>query len=156
MKPITPRTLDWMPQAPVHVTRTRRIDAPQDTVWAAIADHAGWSEWFGPITEVEPLEPPTGVGGHRRVHVGKLQFEEDFLAWDEGSRFAFCVTHMSVPVIRSLVEDVQLRADGAATIVSYTQAIDPKAAFVLAPILRRGAAKQIDGGLEGLANHLGG
>ena len=156
MKPITPRTLDWIPQAPVKITRTRRIDAPQATVWEAIADHAGWADWFGPITLVEPLEPPTGVGGHRRVHVGKLAFEEEFLAWDEGSRFAFCVTHMSVRAVRSLVEDVTLRSDGSATIVDYTQAIEPRAAFILAPILRRGAAKQIDAGLEGLATHVGG
>ncbi|MDE0804284.1 MAG: SRPBCC family protein [Acidimicrobiales bacterium] len=156
MKPITPRTLDWIPQAPVNVTRTRRIDAPKDKVWAAIADHAGWAEWFGPITKVEPLEPPAGVGGHRRVHIGKVRIEEEFLAWDEGSRFAFCVTHMTIPAIRSLVEDVTLRADGDATIVSYTQAIEPRAAFLLAPVLRRGAAKQIDAGLAGLANHVGG
>ena len=156
MKPITPRTLDWIPQAPVKVSRTRRIHAPQDKVWAAIADHAGWADWFGPITKVEPLEPPTGVGGHRRVHIKSLQVEEEFLAWDEGTRFAFCVTHVSVPAIRSMVEDVQLRAVGDTTTVVYTQAIDPKMAFLLAPVLRRGAAKQLDAGLEGLATHVGG
>ncbi|WP_436792721.1 SRPBCC family protein [Actinospongicola halichondriae] len=154
MKPITPRTLDWIDQAPVNVTRSRRIEAPQDVVWAAIADHAGWAEWFGPITKVEPLEPPTGVGGHRRVHIQAMKIEEEFLAWDEGSRFAFCVTHMSVRAIRSLVEDVRLSPDGDATTVSYTQAFDPKASRLVAPLLRRGAAKQIDAGLEGLANHV--
>ncbi len=154
MKQITPRTLDWIAQAPVNVTGSRRIEAPQDVVWAAIADHAGWSDWFGPITKVEPLEPPTGVGGHRRVHIRSLAVEEEFLAWDEGSRFAFCVTHMTVPAIRSMVEDVRLTPDGDATTVSYTQAIDPRAARLVAPLLRRGAAKQIDAGLAGLAAHV--
>ncbi len=154
MKPITPRPLGWIDQAPVKVTRSRRIEASQDVVWAAIADHEGWSQWFGPITRVEPLDPPSGVGGRRRVHIRSLAMEEEFLAWDEGSRFAFCVTHMTVPVIRSLVEDVRLTPDGDATTVSYTQAFEPKASKLFAPILRRGAPKQIDGGLEGLAHHV--
>lgn len=156
MKPITPRTLDWIPQAPANVTRTRRIDAPQDKVWAAIADHAGWADWFGPITKVEPLDPPAGVGGHRRVHIGKVRIEEEFLAWDEGERFAFCVTHMTIPVVTSIVEDIVLRTDGDATVVSYTQAIEPKFAKLVAPILSRALPKQLDTGLEGLANHVGG
>jgi uncharacterized protein YndB with AHSA1/START domain len=154
MKPITPQTLDWIDRAPVRITRTRRIDAPEDVVWAAIADHAGWAQWFGPITEVEPLEPPSGVGGHRRVHIRSVKVEEEFLAWDEGSRFAFCVTHSSMPGIVSMVEDIQLTGEGDATTVSYTQAIQPKAPRVLGPVLRRAIPKQLDAGLDGLAKHV--
>ncbi len=156
MKQLTPKTLDWIDQAPVSITRTRRIDAPQEKVWAAIADHAGWADWFGPITKVEPLEPPTGVGGHRRVHIKSVKIEEEFLAWDEGTRFAFCVTHSSLPGITSIVEDVRLVPDGGATSVSYTQAMAPKAPRLFAPILRRVLPRQIDAGLEGLAKHVGG
>ncbi len=156
MRKITARTLDWIDRAPVSVTRTRRIAAPREKVWAAVADHAGWADWFGPITKVEPLEPPTGVGGHRRVHIKMVKVEEEFLAWDEGSRFAFCVTHASLPGITSMVEDVQLADDGDATIVSYTQAIEPKAPRLVAPVLRRAIPKQLDDGLEGLARHVGG
>lgn len=157
MKPTMPRALDWMEQAPVCVTRTRRIAADPDRVWAAIADHEGWSDWFGPITKVERIGSGEGVGGGRRVHIKSLSVEEEFLAWEPGARFAFTVVRANRSGIRSMVEDVRLSPEGdTATTVSYTQAIDPIGAVVTAPILRRVIPKTIDNGLAGLATHLGG
>ncbi len=157
MKPITPKPLDWISSAPVSVTRTRRIAAPSDQVWAAIADHEGWPAWFEPLTAVERLDAADGVGGHRRVHIRKVAVEEEFLAWEPGERFAFTVTHANMPGIKSMVEEVRLVADGEhATTVSYTQAIQPAAATVTAPLLRRLVPKAIDKGLAGLARLLEG
>ena len=157
MKQITRRPLDWIDQAPVNVTRTRRIGVPRDQVWSVIADHERWPEWFGPVTRVEPLEPAEGVGGRRRVHIKSTSVEEEFLAWEPGSRFAFTVTHSTTPAIRSMVEDVRLVPDGPdATTVSYTQAIDPLGGSVAAPLLRRFAARTLDSALAGLAGHVGG
>ena len=155
MKPITPRTLEWIGAAPVSVTRTRRIAAPKDRVWSVIADHEGWSRWFEPITAVERIDAADDVGGHRRVHIRSVAVEEEFLAWEPGERFAFTVTHANKPGITSMVEDVRLVADGdEATTVSYTQAIQPFAATVTAPLLRRFIPKAIDKGLAGLARLL--
>lgn len=157
MKPITPRTLDWMDQAPVLATRTRRIAATPDRVWAAIADHEGWVEWFGPITAVERIGDGEGVGGGRRVHIKSIAVEEEFLAWEPGARFAFTVTRANRSGIRSMVEDVRLTPEGdTATTVAYTQAIDPMGARVTAPLLRRVIPRTIDRGLAGLAAHVGG
>ena len=54
MTPITPRPLDWIDSAPVRASRSRRIAQPPAVVWAAIADHAGWSEWFPRLVAVTP------------------------------------------------------------------------------------------------------
>lgn len=157
MKPITRRSLDWIDQAPVSVTRSRRIAATPDRIWEAIADHEGWVEWFGPITKVEVLDRGEGVGGGRRVHIKSVAVDEEFLVWEPGSRFAFTLTHANKSGIRSMVEDVQLTPVGdSATTVSYTQALDPIGAKVTAPVLRRLLPKTLDKGLAGLATHVGG
>ncbi len=157
MKPITAQTIDWIPRAPVSVTRTRSIAADRDRVWATIADHEGWVDWFGPITQVERLDAADAVGGHRRVHIRRIAVEEEFLAWDPGERFAFTITHSNAPGITAMVEDVRLTADGEhATNVSYTQAVQPVGGKLTAPLLRLLVPKAIDQGLAGLAKHLGG
>lgn len=150
MKPLTRRTLDWMPQAPVVVTRSVTTSAPPEVVWKLIADHEGWPDWFDGLTEVEPMEPPEGVGGHRRVHLGPIVVEEEFLAWEPGSRFAFVVTHANRRLMTSMVEDVRLTPAGEGTEVSYTQAVEPRFGF-MSPLLRRAFGRTLDKGLAGLA-----
>lgn len=157
MKPLTRQTLDWIDRAPVRVTRTRRIAVTADRVWDALADHERWPEWFTTITSVEVLGSGEGIGGRRRVRIRSLAVEEEFLAWEPGRRFAFTVTHASVGGIRSMVEDLQLTPAGdTATTVSYTQAVEPVAARIIAPLLRRSLGRALDGGLASLAAHVGG
>lgn len=157
MKPITPQTLDWIDRAPVSITRSRRIAATPDRVWEAIADHESWPQWFDALTEVERLGSGEGVGGRRRVHIKSIAVEEEFLAWEPGARFAFTLTGASKPLVRSMVEDIRLTPAGdTATTVSYTQAIQPVAAKLLGPVLRLGIPRALDGGLAGLARHVGG
>ena len=155
MKALTPRTLEWIDHAPVRITRTKRIPQPPGRVWEAIAAHERWPEWFPSVDRIEALDPSEGVGGRRRVHIGSLTVEEEFLAWDPGARFAFVVTHSSKPGIRSMVEEVRLVPDGPdATTVTYTQAIEPVGARLTAPVVRRVAARALEGALTGLAAHV--
>ena len=156
MKALTPRSLEWIDHAPVRITRARRIPEPPQRVWEAIADHERWPEWFPSVTRVEALDPAEGVGGRRRVHIGSVTVEEEFLVWEPGARFAFVVTHSSKPGIRSMVEDVRLVPDGpSATTVTYTQAIEPVGARLVAPVVRKLAGRALDGALAGLTTHLG-
>lgn len=163
MAALTPRPLEWIDQAPVRATRTRRIEAPVTTVWAAIANHTGWADWFGPITRVEPGDPAEGVGGTRRVIVGKVEVDEEFTAWDppesdqSPARFAFTVVASTGPGLRSMNEDVRLTPAGDdATTVSYTMALDPKGARILRPVLEPVLRKALDKALAGLAAHVEG
>lgn len=156
MKPMTHRTLDWIDHAPVTVTEERRIGVSVERVWQAIADHEGWADWFGAITRIERVGSGEGVGGGRRVFLrGGIKAEEEFLAWEPGERFAFVLMSSSMPGMKSMVEDVQLLPDGGgATIVRYTQAVEPAAPRVMGPILRTALSKGIQSGLAGLEKHL--
>lgn len=158
MKPMTPRPLEWIDIAPVRASRSRRIAAPPDAVWAAIADHAGWASWFPNITRVEPGERAEGVGGTRVVHIGTaLEAHEEFVAWDPGSRFAFTLVGASRPGLRSMNEDVRVTPDGpAACTVTYTMGLDLPGARFLRPVLAPVMRKVIGDGLAGLAAHVGG
>lgn len=152
MKPTTPRTLDWIDQAPLAVTKTRRIAARPDAVWDVIADHEGWADWFAGVKSVDPGDPSTGIGGTRTVHLGGLSVSEEFLAWDPGSHFAFTVTGATRGLVRSLVENVQLTPDGSdATTVSYTMAMDPVGGKAATVVLRPLIGQALTRGLAGLA-----
>lgn len=156
MRPMTHRTLDWIDQAPVKVTEERRIGVSVERVWQAIADHEGWADWFGAITRVERIGSGEGVGSGRRVFLkGGMKAEEEFLVWEPDQRFAFVLTSSSMPGMRSMVEDVQLLPDGeGATIVRYTQAVEPAGARLMGPVLRTALPKGIQSGLAGLDKHL--
>lgn len=154
MKPLATKSLDWIARAPVRVTRSRRISADPDRVWAAIADHESWPAWFRAVTRVERRGTGEGVGGRRRVHIRSTTIDEEFLAWEPGKRFAFTVTHTNRPGMRSIVEEVRLDRDGDGTTVSYTQAFDPVAAVVTAPLLRRVLPRVLDEALAGLDRHV--
>ncbi len=157
MTAMTTRPLEWIDQAPVRASRTRRIAASPAVVWAAIADHHSWSQWFGPITEVVPGETSEGVGGTRRVIVGKVEVDEEFLAWDPEERFAFTVTASTGPGLRSMNEDVRLTPAGDdATTVTYTMALDPIGAKVVRPLLTPVLRRALDKALAGLAAHVEG
>lgn len=158
MKPMTPRPLEWIDVAPVRASRSRKIGAPADAVWAAVADHEGWATWFPNITKVERGDPATGVGGTRVVHVGSaVHVAEEFLAWEPGTRFSFTVVGSSRPGLRSMNEDVRITPDGPdACTVTYTMGLDLPGARVLRPVLAPVLRKVIGDGLAGLAVHVGG
>ncbi len=158
MKPMTPQPLEWIDTAPVRASRSRRIGVPADAVWAAIADHGSWTAWFPNISQVEPGDPATGVGGTRRVHVGSaVTVDEEFLAWEPGVRFSFTLTASSRGGLRSMNEDIRITRDGpSACTVTYTMGLDPLGGRFLNPILAPVLRKAIGDGLAGLAGHVRG
>lgn len=157
MTPITPRPLEWIGSAPIRASRSRRIAQPPAVVWAAIADHASWAEWFPRLVAVTPGEVADAVGGTRTVDLGVLAADEEFLAWEPERHFAFTVTGTTKPGLRSMVEDIRLTPDGeTACTVTYTMGIEPLGAKLLRPILQPVFRKTIADGLAGLASHVRG
>ena len=157
MRSMTPVTLDWMDTAPVRASRSRRIAQPPSVVWAAIADHATWPTWFTQMKSCTPGPVADAVGGTRTVDIGAAAVEERFLAWEPEQRFAFTLTGSTRPGIRSMAEDIRLTPDGEhACTVTYSMAMDVPGAKLLRAVVEPGMRKVIDGGLAGLATHVGG
>lgn len=157
MTPMKPRTLEWIDTAPVRASSSRRIAQPPSVVWATIADHAGWSEWFPRLAAVTPGAVADAVGGTRTVDVGLAAVEEEFIAWEPERHFAFTVTSSTRPGLRSMVEDIRLTPDGeTACTITYTMALDPIGGKLLAPVLQPVLRKVIADGLASLADHVRG
>jgi len=129
MRTLTRREPDWIPTAPLVNTRSRRIDASPDVVWARIADHETWPEWFTALKSVRVTGAPAGTEGRREVSMGGLTIREVFTAWEPESLFAFSVD-TGPRVLASMAESVSLVADGAgACTITYTQGIEPARGF---------------------------
>lgn len=157
MHALTPRPLEWIDHAPVRASRSRRIGQPPPVVWAAIADHAGWPQWFPRLVGVEPGSTADAVGGTRTVDLGAARVDEEFLVWEPERRFAFTVVSSTRPGLVSMAEDVRLTPDGeGACTVTYTMGIEPKGAKVLRPVLEPVFRKVIGDALVGLAAHVRG
>lgn len=157
MQPLTPQPLEWIDHAPVRASRSRRIGQPPSVVWEAIADHAGWPQWFPRLVGVEPGPTADAVGGTRRVDLGLVRVEEEFLAWEPERRFAFTVTGSTRPGLVSMNEDVRLTPDGdGACTVTYTMALEPKGARYVRPVLEPVLRRILRDALAGLATHVRG
>jgi hypothetical protein len=85
--------------------------------WLAALDRARWL-----------TPPPRGRGALRTVRLGRLvTIVEEFYRWEEGRRFTFRVTRISLPVVRGWVEDLRLTAaPGGGTRLDYTVALDSR------------------------------
>ncbi len=101
---------EWIDSAPILVSESVEIDATPAEVWAHIADHESWPEWFDALDEVQPGETSSGVGGTRRVIVKPLPIDEVFTAWDEGEHFAFAIVGSKIPMLAAAAESVRLES----------------------------------------------
>ncbi len=154
MKPIDRQPMKWMADAPIKVSQSRDIDAEADAVFAVLADHERWPDWFKALSSAEVTGAASGVGAERRVTVGGLgAFDEEFLTWEPGKAFGFSVVAMQRPVFNTLNELITIEPRGDGVRVTYTQAFEPK--LLLFPIMRVAAKtslpRALRKGLEGLA-----
>lgn len=89
------------------------LSAPPDKVFEVFADCSSWSKWFPDVVSAKwETDPPHGLGSRRIAKLKTLTAREEFIAWEPGKRFTFTVYALSVPLVRRMVEDYQLVADG--------------------------------------------
>ena len=146
------RTLEWAETAPLVVRATATSAAPPDAVFAVLADHERWPEWFGAVRRVVVTGAREGVGASRRVHIPGGVFEEDFIAWDPGQRWAFTVTAARPPICRALVEDCRLTPARDGTHIEYRMCFEPTR--WAAPVMRLVAGsmrRQLQTAMDALA-----
>jgi hypothetical protein len=146
------RPIDWAERAPLVVQATATSAAPPDAVFAVLADHERWPEWFRNVKRVEVTGPREGVGAQRRVHVPGAAFEEEFIVWDVGSRWSFTVTAARPRILRALVEDCRLTSTDGGTHIDYRMCFEPTTWS--GPVMRLLAGqmrRQLQGAVDELA-----
>ena len=60
------RSLEWADGAPLIIRATATSTAPPEAVFAVLADHERWPEWFGAVRRVVVTGAREGVGATRR------------------------------------------------------------------------------------------
>jgi hypothetical protein len=126
LRPLIPKPLDWIDQAPISWTGQSTTSASPEAVFEVLADYPGWREWFPSVSSAEHLgDQEDGVGSRRRVRVPGAVFDEEFIAWDPGSRWSFTGIACRPHLMRALVEDCRISTAGGRTTVSYTMYVEP-------------------------------
>lgn len=120
---------EWIESAPIRVEESIEIGAPPEVVWAQIADHERWPEWFAELDEVEVTGARTGVGGNRRVTAKRLPIDEEFTVWDENEEFAFAVIGSKVPFLSTMAESVRIEPTAGGSRVVYRQGLQARRGF---------------------------
>lgn len=157
MATFTPQPVEWIHTAPVIAAATRELAATPDEVFAALADHESWPEWFEALSKVERFgDLHEGVGSNRRVHIGsRVTVDEEFNVWEPGERWGFTILS-GPPGLRSMNELVTIQPTGPDRCrVTYTMGIDPKP--WLAPVVKvatRQLRKNLGQALEQLGDHV--
>lgn len=137
---------EWIDDAPIRVTESVDIAAPPRGVWAHIADHESWPEWFTALERVERFGSGEGVGSGRRVIVMRLPIDEEFTAWDVDEHFAFGVTATKIVTLQALAESVRLESIDGGTRVTYRQGVQgrPGLGWAMRLLWRRPARQLAD------------
>lgn len=129
---MTPQPDSWVEEAPTRCSASAEIAASPAEVWAVLADHESWPEWFEAVEQVTVTGERSGVGARRRVQLRGLTVDEEFVAWDVGERFAFTGVAASRRPFESLTERITIEDLGADRCrVTYTQAFAPSWWFAL-------------------------
>ncbi|MEL7206705.1 MAG: SRPBCC family protein [Actinomycetota bacterium] len=153
MAATTTRPDSWLDDAPAQMSSSLVMVATPAAIWSELADHESWPEWFTAVKTVEVTGAASGVGAERRVGLGGgVVIDEEFVAWDEGERFAFTVVAMTVPMFHTLNERVTITdlGDGRCE-VTYRQGFEPRGWFRLPfKLVRRQFERGLRDGLAGL------
>jgi uncharacterized protein YndB with AHSA1/START domain len=135
MAVLVQRTIEWIEVAPIRIEAKAESTAPPADVFAVLADHERWPEWFPRVREVTVLGAATGVGARRRVAIPGTTVDEEFIVWEPGIRWSFTAIAARPKFARSLVEDCILaELESGGTAISYSMYLDPPAP--LGPFVR--------------------
>lgn len=142
--------------APRKVVVEQRIDTSTGPIWAALVDHPGWTQWYPGMKKCRGTsDPASGVGSTRTVSVGGLVADEEFVAWEPETLWAFSIVKTNLPMAKRFLEQLELIPGEGSTLVRYTGAFEP--VFITRPIASL-IEKQVSAGwtegLGGLATYV--
>ncbi len=131
-------------------TLTREIDAPAETVFTVLTDHAGYSK-LTPLRkselEREGNPDPNGMGAIRKLTVVGPPMREEVIAFEAPKRFSYTV--LSGLPVRDHVGTVELSEEGGKTRMVYavrTQPTLPVVGFAVVAAVKQ-AIKGLIGGV---------
>ena len=153
MGTVAQKHLDWIERAPVSFSGSATTTASPEAVFAILADHDRWPEWFPVLKKEEVLGPRReGVGTRRVATIPGGKVEELIIVWDPGQRFAFTATAVSPGIVRALLEDCRIEPAHSGTRVTYTMYLEPVSVFrPLMGLMKGLMGKQLDKGMRALA-----
>jgi len=130
-------------ELPIRITQAVELDAPPDEVFAVLADHEGWTSWFGGMDRVRVDGLAYGVGALRTVSVPPARVQERFSAWVPGERLTLHVVASSLPGLAAMTEEWRLEPiDGERTRLTIDIGAAPARWFpmrgLVAAAVRRG------------------
>lgn len=106
----------FLETAPFKITGVQKIKASREEVFQFLKVGENWPKWHSGITKVIWTSPlPFEVGTTRTVEInGKYVADEEFVVWEENSRFNFIFLRSNIPMSVALMEDfwVKETADG--------------------------------------------
>lgn len=144
-------TDEFVDAAPARYVNSVVVDATPAEIWTALEDAAAWPRWATPIKNVEWTSPaPFGVGTTRTVTmIGRMIVDEEFIAWEPGSRLAFRFNTASMNGVRAFAERYTLEpVTPTSTKVTWTMAMAPRGVSrvivpMTQPLMRRGFGRML-------------
>ena len=114
------KNLAYTVNAPHRFDIVAVLDASPERVFDAFANPGDLARFIFAFRRCEWQSPaPHGVGATRQLDLWGLSFREHFLAWEPGRRFCFSIDAMTLPLMRAMVEDIQIEpvGDGKARLI---------------------------------------
>ncbi|WP_083880432.1 SRPBCC family protein [Nocardia araoensis] len=155
MYALRPSSLDDISAMRSHLRNERIVTASAQRTFDILATGEGQLEWAAGYRATTWYgSAPHDVGTIRDIHLRWITVRERFLAWEPGARFTFSADAMSIPLARSIIEDITLDPVGPDRCRLVWQVhLDP--ASVLRPIeslvMRRVFEPMFDSFAAGLA-----
>jgi hypothetical protein len=151
MKQMAPMSLAELDSAPFRMVLSDVRPGSPAAVFAELAEPERWLGWFPLMTKAGWSSSQTAcVGAERKVALRLLgRFEERFLAWEPGKRFAFTMIASTSPLARQMAEDYRLTREAGGTRLEWTiGAVPTTIGRVGTPALRL-VSKRLFSGLIG-------
>jgi len=147
------KTLDWIPHAPFSFSGSALTKASPEAVFAVLADHERWPDWFPVITKTVILgEQREGVGTRRLTNIPGGSIEELVLAWDVGRRFAFTATAVHPAIVHALLDDCHIEPMQSGARVTYNVYLDPAGmVHSLLDLMKGLLSSELNKGMQALA-----
>jgi hypothetical protein len=106
---VEPSDLGFCESSPHRIQKVATLPCDAQSAFRVISSGADLPKWLEDCvgcrwTSAEPY----GVGSTRDVELKMLTVRERFLAWEPGVRLAFTVEATTVPLVKRLLEDLQL------------------------------------------------